>query len=187
MARLAWLLSLSLLSCPLVLAQESNPAAPKTKLERFVVQDGAVIIKGFAAIGTLRGKYGGAITVESKEFFNIALSKKEYGITIEVKETARIERESTSYIDYDEIDSLIKGIDYISKVTKTSTRLDQFQADYRTRGDLVLSTFSTDAGIQAAVSSGTIGKTDVFIELTDLTKLRDLIVSAKSRLDSIKS
>ncbi len=167
-------------------AQEADSQQPKTKLERFVAQDGAVIVKGFSTIGTLRAKYGGSIIVECKEFSNVALGTKEYGITIEVKEVGRLERSHKSYIDYDEIESLLKGLDYIAKVNKSATPLDNFQADYRTRGDLVLSTFNTDNALAAAISSGVIGKTDAFIELEDLSKLRELVASARVKLDSIK-
>lgn len=174
------------LSPSLALTQESGPAAPKTKLERFVAQDGAVIVRGFSTIGTLRAKYRGTITVDSKEFANVALDKSAYGITIEVKEASSYERKHTSFVDYEEIDSLLDGLDYIAKVDKSVTQLDNFQADYRTRGDLVFSTFSTEGTIEDAVSSGTIGKTDAFIELGDLAKLREMIATAKAKLDEIR-
>jgi hypothetical protein len=56
-------------------AQQEKPVpAPKTKLEAFEAQSGAVIIRGFSRIGYLRGVYGGTVTVESKEFLNLALA-----------------------------------------------------------------------------------------------------------------
>lgn len=138
--------------------QDQRVPAPKTKLEAFEAQSGAVIIRGFSKIGELRGVYGGAVTVESKEFMNANTAQREFGITLEVKETSRLERENTSYVDYDEIPSLLKGIDYIAKVDKSVTKLDNFQADYKTKGDLRISTFSSGSGeVMVAVKSGTIG------------------------------
>ena len=116
--------------------------APKTKLEEFSAKTGVVIVRGFEEIGTVSGLYGTSIKVEAKEFVNVSTGIKEYGITIEVKkEDGRYDKESTSYIDYDEIGSLISGIDYIAKVNKSATKFSNFQADYNTKGYFKVSTF----------------------------------------------
>ena len=166
-------------------AQESAKEA-RTKLEAFQAKTGTVIIRGFSTIGTLRSPYNGTVTVESKEFTDAISGRKEYGITIEVKEAGRIERENTSYIDYDEIDSLVKGIDYIGKIDNTSTKMKEFQADYRTKGDLMISTFSLNKEVMIAISSGTIGKASTYFKLSSLAEIRDLIINAKAQIDSIK-
>src|SRR5262245_66332199 len=67
-------------------AETEDVATPKTKLERFVAQDGAVIIRGFSSIGKIKGNYGGRVEGEAKEFVNVATDKKERGVTVEVKE-----------------------------------------------------------------------------------------------------
>jgi hypothetical protein len=168
-------------------AETQDVATPKTKLERFVAQDGAVIIRGFSSMGKLKGNYGGSVEVEAKEFVNVTTGKKERGITVEVKETLRFERTHTSYVDLDELDSLLKGLDYIARANKSVTKLDNFQADYRSRGDLVVSTFSdSQGGVNAAVSSGVIGKTDAILDLSDLTKLREIVAAAQARLVALQ-
>ena len=136
--------------------------------------------------GPLNGRFNGNASVESKEFTDASSGKKEYGITVEVANSGEMKRDHTSYIDYDEIDSLLKGIDYISKVNGSSTKLSDFQADYRTKGELEISTFSSSGKIMVAVSSGIIGQTSTFLDLTQLAQLRELIVKAKSSLDAIK-
>ena len=166
--------------------QATEAAKPKTKLEAFVAQDGAVIVQGFSKIGEVKGQYGSSVTVESKEFTNASSGKKEYGITVQVQEKARLEREHTSYVDLEEIPSLLKGLEYIEKVDKSATALENFQADYRTRGDLRISTFSTTGGISVGVSSGTIGRTNAFLPLADLPRLRALIESAQATLAKIR-
>jgi len=160
--------------------------APKTKVEAFEAQQGVVVIRGFSKIGELRGALGGLVTVQSVEFTNATTNKKEYGITIDVKETSRLEREDRSFIDYDEIDSLIKGIDYISKLDRAVTKLESFQADYRTKGEFALSTFTSGNDLMCSISSGRIGRVSVFFKILDLGRFRELIVTAKSKLDSIK-
>jgi hypothetical protein len=81
--------------------------------------------------------------------------------------------------------SLIKGLEYIAKVDKSATPFDNFQADYRTRGDLQISTYSTDGGakVAAAISGGTIGKTTAFLAIADLGSIRTLVETARAALE----
>lgn len=159
---------------------------PKTKLEAFEAKTGVVIISGFSTVGSVSGQYGGSVSVERKEFLDASTAKREYGIVIEVKKGGEIERDNSSYIDYDEIDSLLKGIDCISKVQRSITKLDDFQADYHTKGDFKISTFSARGQSMVAVSSGDIGEVNVFLPISKLEDLRALIASAKAKLDAIK-
>jgi hypothetical protein len=80
-----------------------------TKLEKFQGRTGAVIIKGFTRMGLMTGT-GGSVEVSSMEFTDAQTGRKEQGVLIEIKESGRLSRSGRSYIDYDEIDSLLKGI-----------------------------------------------------------------------------
>ncbi len=159
---------------------------PKTKLEEFTARTGVVIVKGFETVGSIHGKYNSSIEIDAKEFFNASTGKKEYGITIQVKKGGRIERESTSYIDYDEVTSLVKGIDYISKIDKSATALSSFQADYNTKGDFRISTFSKGDEVMVAVSSGRIGRVTAYYNVSSLPEIKSLIKKAKQKIDSIR-
>ena len=121
---------------------QSKPEAgktPATELEAFQSRTGVVLIRGFSTVGTVRGM-GGEVSVDAREFRDGSnpSSPNATGISITVKETSRLERGNISFVDYDEIDSLIKGVEYISKVGKDVTKLDHFEVDYRTKGDLIL-------------------------------------------------
>jgi len=161
---------------------------PKTKLEAFQAKTGAVIIRGFSTIGSIEGRFSTSAQVECKEFTDASSGKKEYGVTITVTDrSSDYKRENTSYIDYDEIDSLLKGIDYIAKIDKNATKLDLFQADYRTKGDLMVSTFDdSDGKVQAAIQSGVYGSVSTYLSLDDLAVFKGLIQKAKGKLDSIR-
>jgi hypothetical protein len=167
--------------------QTEQPRDVKTKLEAFQAKTGVVIIRGFSEIGTTAGMYGTSVKVESKEFTEATTGRREYGITVEVKGGGRLERENTSYVDYDEIDSLIKGIDYIAKIDSTVTKLNNFQADYKTKDDLSFSTFSSQGEVLFGVQSGRIGPALAYFNMSKLPEIRDLIVSAKAKLDSIRT
>jgi hypothetical protein len=162
-------------------------AAPKTKIEAFEAHVGSVIIRGFSSIGDVSGQFGTSVSVESREYTNASNGKKEYGVLITVSEGGRVERENSSHIDYDEIESLLRGIDYVVKIKDDVTRMQGFQADYRTKDELVVSTYSSQSGIQAAVRSGTIGGVRAFLTLLDLQKFRELLEIAKANIESVRA
>jgi hypothetical protein len=145
-----------------------------------------VIVKGFGSSTKLPGKYGSSIEVEPREFLDASTGKREYGVTVQVRETARLERENTSYVDFDEIESLLKGLDYIAKIDGSVTKLERFEASYRTRGDLEITAFAESGGARGAISSGKIGRVDAFVDSQTLAKFRDALAAAKQRLESIR-
>ena len=102
--------------------------------------------------------------------------------------------ESTSYVDYDEIDGLIASLDYLVKVDKSVTHQDNFQADYRTNGDLVVSAYTSSEGgtVATSVASVTTSTTGVttsviaHLSVDQLGYFREVLTKAKARLDEIK-
>lgn len=173
-------------ACGQQTAKSEAATAPKTKLEAFEHQTGSVIIRGFTTVGVVKGEYGGTASVEAREFTNATTEKHEFGIVIEVKEAGRLEREDRSYVDYDEIDSLLRGIDYVVKIDSSATKLADFQADYHTKGDLTVTTFSSGSEVKAAITSGRIGGVDVIVPLARLQEFRSLVAAAKSKLDELR-
>lgn len=160
-----------------------QPKPPATKLEAFQARTGVVLIRGYTTVGVVSGR-GGIVTVDARELRDASNpNSRATGISISVEETGRLQRENTSYVDADEIDSLLKGIEYIMKIGKDVTKLQNFEVDYRTKGDLRITVYNDAKGqISAAVSSGRIGRTQAFIELRDLEEFRKLILAAKAKL-----
>ena len=163
-------------------------ALPRTRLEAFAEQSGVVIIRGSSRVGDVRAQNGSAVVVESKEFTNARTGERAHGITVEVKEAGTEDREHTSYVDFDEIPLLLQGLEYIGKVERSATALDQFRADYRTRDDLRISTFSSEnRWTQVAVSSGTIERARAHLAISDLEQMRALIQTAYTMLGKLRA
>jgi hypothetical protein len=182
------ILSLVVLSS-LAFGQEAaeTELEPKTKLEAFQFRTGVVIIKGFSRVGLAPGLEGTSIEVENREFRDAGSNSKEYGITIEVREAGNAGRRSLSYIDYDEIDPLLKGLEYLSKIDNSVTQLTRFEADYRTRDDLLISASSSRGGvITLVISGGNLRRATSLFRLEDLKVIRGLIIEAKNQLDIIQ-
>jgi hypothetical protein len=179
--------SLLVLTCTACSTKASGPRSTPAAVPDSISTAKQGTIQGFTEIAKLPALYGGHVAVRAKEFTDASSGSKEYGITVEVTDSSSLERENASYVDYDELESLIKGIDYIGRIDKTITHLANFQADYRTKGDLDLSTFSSNNGeTLVAVKSGTIGGAQVFYKLGDLVRFRGAIATALSTLDSLR-
>jgi len=165
-------------------SKDAPAAAPATKLEAFSAKTGAVIIRGFTTVGAVNGM--GSVSIDAREFRDAGNPKlKVTGLSIEVKESGRLERESISFVDYDEIDSLLQGIDYISKIDQNITPMKNFEAEYKTKGDFSVTTFSSSrGGISVAVSSGKFGKVSAYLKISDLSQLRTHIQNGKTAIDS---
>src|ERR1700722_15709132 len=111
-------------SCYSQAQQSKDTTPPATKLEAFSAKTGVVIIRGFTTVGTLPGL--GSVSIDAREFRDAATKSKVTGLSFEVKESGRFEKENTSFVDYDEIDSLIQGIDYISRINSSVTPMKSF-------------------------------------------------------------
>jgi len=121
------------------------------------------------------------------ELTDVASGNKESGVLIEVKEGGRLDNSDRSFIDYDEVDALLAGLDYISNAKSDVTKLNLFEATYKTKGDFSVTTFNNRSGkIEAAVKSGYIHPASVFLSLQQLSELRALILQAKQKLDTVK-
>jgi hypothetical protein len=166
------------------------PAAsppPQTRLEQFQAKTGSVVIKGYTEVGTAAGKYGSTVTVSAMEFTDASSGAKQFGITIDIKGTGQYPQKGTSYIDADEIESLLKGIDYIGAADKTVTKLARFEDTYRTKGDFAMTVFSSGStGTMLAVESGRFSTARAYFDITELSKVRQLIEKAQKILDSVK-
>jgi hypothetical protein len=167
-------------------SQDKKDEAPKTKLGAFESRTGSVLIKGFADVGSVAGN--GYVEVGIREFTDAASGKKEYGIVLEVKGMGRSDRKTRALIDYDELDGLLKGIDYVRKIDRTATKLSDFEAIYRTRDGVKVTVFSSTGGkIEAAVETGHYAGDSAFLSLQQLDALRALILQAKTKIEGIKS
>ncbi len=172
-----------------VSAQDSQERQkePATKVEQFQAKRGSVIILGFSPIGKLEDQYGNMTSIEVREFTDAATGTKEYGVLVEIKETGRVERVQSSFVDTDELDSLIKGIEYIGRLDKSVTKLKDFQADYKTRGDFTVSSYSTSKGdVAASIKCGSYARASAYYTLPDLVKIRDLLITAQKLIVETK-
>ena len=168
--------------------QACEPLAPRTKLEAIESGYERILIKGFSQIASLNVR-GADIRLDAVEIREArAGGERATGLVIVLREPGEALRENRAFVDYEEIDRLIKALESVTSVNESVTKLAGFEARYRTLGDLEISVFrqSRTSGTAASLSSGICDRVTGLLTLDEMDRLRAHLVEAKTRLDEIK-
>jgi len=165
---------------------------PRTRLEQLDLEIEKVVVRGSTTIGFIAGR-NGSIRVEAIELKDVgAPVTRVLGVVVTLKEANRPEAEPgqgeiRSFMDYEEIDPLLKGLDTVAKTDDTITKLANFEAHYTTKGQLEIAGFRQTPGgaVGAAVSGGDCDRVRILLSLEELSKFRYMISQAKTRLEEI--
>jgi hypothetical protein len=166
---------------------QPTPFEFETRLESLMSETGAVIVKGYTRVGSMSGSRGAA-HITAWEVTDAGSGRTERGVGVEISDSTpnRPDFEERAYIDYDELAPLLKGIDQIMKLDDKVTKLSRFEAQYQTRGGLVLVTFNTPGGYATAISTGGGRRPRFVLRPTGLAEFRNLLESAKEVLDNAR-
>lgn len=174
------------------LDQRCELDAPITALGEFDSRMQTIIVRGSTYVQTLTARNGSA-RVDALELRDETSRSSTNGVVITLKEANREDNnqpgfETRSYIDYEEIDRVIKAWDQVARTDDTITRLNNFESRYRTRDDFEIVVFRQTPGgtIAASVSGGLCDRARIFLSLDELIKLRHMVAQAKQRLDELK-
>ena len=169
---------------------DCEPYEPRTKLELMDRLQGEVVIKGFTRITTVEVR---GVRIDAVEMRPAGRDARFRGVVVSLRDAQPIgdnrERtnESRAFIDFDEIEGLVRAIDVISRVDETSTKLVGFEARYRTLGDFEIAVFrQTRSGNAVTLSTGLCDRVTAALSLDDLAKIKAMIQEAKGRLDEIR-
>ncbi|HST51067.1 MAG TPA: hypothetical protein VLJ61_03575 [Pyrinomonadaceae bacterium] len=166
-----------------------TPEEFQTKLESLMSETGAVIVKGYTRVGSVAGSRGTAF-VTAWEVTDATAGRRETGVEVAISDPAAARPDADderAYIDYDEITLLLKGIDYVARLDSKATKLSRYEAQYQTRGGLVLVTFSTPSGQATAISTEGGRRARFILRPSGLAEFRNLLESAKQALDAPQS
>jgi hypothetical protein len=130
-----------------------NPPPPKTHLQAMAEEKGTLIICGYSDVGTVQRDDGSYVRITAAEFTNTATSLKAYGLLVFIHQADAGSRETRSYIDDDELDNLLSSLDSMSRLDRTTTTMNDFDAKIRTRGDLDIANIN-DAGSREVAFHG---------------------------------
>lgn len=165
------------------------PAPPQTKLESIENRTGTVIMRGTKLIGAINGSAGSGIRISAIELDDSAKGDKAAGLRIAVFDQ-RGRRETNCYVDADEIEPLLAGIDAIARLDRGSTRLQDSEAFYRTRGGFEIAGVITGGARQVRIGAYLIAQNGyrypaagTAVDVSRLDEIRERIVLARKALE----
>ena len=88
------------------------------------------------------------------------------------------------YIDYDELDALIRSVTLISQSTSTITPLDNFEVEFRSRSGLTIAKVGKGPKTVIAMTSGDVNGVRNQMAPFVLDDLGRYLVAAKAKLDA---
>jgi hypothetical protein len=161
-----------------VVASADIALPPATKLEAFLPVPGSIVTVGLDPLRGLQSVTG--VIVEVRDVHDDR-GDGARGLIVRVSETET--RRDFSYVDAEEVPSLLAGIDALLQVNTNPTQLAQFEVRYATRGELELSVFSSPRGeILYAVQAGRTVRAQRQLTTSDMTRLRGLLEAAQAKL-----
>jgi hypothetical protein len=158
---------------------------PKSRLELAEERTGVVLVRGTENVGSVAGSRG-EVLVQVRETKDMTSSQRDYGVIITVVQGDGLA--SATYVDYDELPTLIQNLDYVSKANWTLTSLGHFDASYTTRAGLRVVTYSsTRSGlIEGAVVSQRVVRSRASLTTAQLDLLRNTLEVAKAKIDELQ-
>jgi hypothetical protein len=171
-----------------------NPPPPKTHLQAMADQKGALIVAGYTDVGTVQREDGGYVRITAAEYTNTATSTKQYGLLVFIHGSDASEREVRTYVDDDEIDTLLSSLDSMNRLDHTATQLNDFDARYRTRGDLEIANIDANGvrevtfhGVEISSTSGQEVWATTHFPLVRLADVAQYLTTGKQLIDKAKT
>ena len=172
-------------------ADAPKPDSPKTKLEQFSAKYGSLTLRADTEVAKMSWYKTGdfdfsqtfnEIRIEVVELISPSENMRAYGLRFELEGD---NRESISWLDADELPSLLKGIDYLLALDANVTKLDSVTGFYRTRDGMEIQAVKGKRsifGVKASTGGFAIFKN----KEAGLKKFRDAIVTAQKKIAEIK-
>lgn len=180
MRKIYFIFAAAMFACA-VHAQETN--ALKTEIENFEARTNTVIVKGFGQVGSVSVGIG-TLSVRSKESFDINGGGKTYGVAIEL--AGQIPPRQFAILDEAELESLVNGLDYLSKITSDVSALPAFEAEFKTRSGLRFIAHSSrrQSSIQHFIQFDDCPR--ISLNTDELVQLKNLVGQALNAINDLK-
>ena len=163
-------------------------SAPATFLEAFDQQTNVVLVRGYSSQGSVNLD-GATISVSAVMVNDVTDSRSAMGLALEIQRTDPQTGAHSRFsykVDRDEINSLVGGLDYVSRANWGVTPLNGFEAHYQTRSGFKVAARSDrrDATVDLYfdIGPGCHMKTNS----DQISQFRGLITQASAVLDGLK-
>jgi hypothetical protein len=157
--------------------------APRTYFESINATPDTLLLKGSTVIGNLGGEITYPVEIRAERVTNPQTTNNVYAVSLRTKFDEHFTQ--VDYIDYDELDPLIRGVQSIAQATSTVTPMDNFEAVFRTRSGLSIAKLGRGNKVVIAITPG---YTNIVRNQMASFVLDDLgrnLTAAKAKIDNI--
>jgi hypothetical protein len=163
-------------------AQDTNLLM--TQIGTFEARPGVVMVKGIGPVGSVQLGFG-QLSVGCKQTKDISTGEKIHGLVVEV-EGNQFAPEA-ALVDDDEVDSLLKAVNYLAKVNNDVTTLPGFEASYTTKAGLrvIAESVRKDGAVQNYVQFQPYPR--IALTPVQMTQFSALIQQGRKNLDALKA
>ena len=156
--------------------------APKTAYEAMNTTTEALLLRGMTVIGTLNNQVGYPVEIRAERLTNLQTTNSVYAVVLRTRVGQQL---MVDYIDYDELDGLIRAVTEISQAQNNSTAMENFDLAYRTRSGFSLSKLGKGARVTIAMTSGDYNGVRNQMASFVLDDFGRYLTAAKAKLDNI--
>ena len=124
------------------------------------------------------------ISIRCKESVNVNTGRRQFGIALILEEGAS--HRDVLIVDYDELEPLLNGLDYLGTIGHGVTAMPAFDATFTTKSGLRIAAHSDRAqgGMQDFLQFGS--EPRIPLTADQFTQFRNLIGQAKATLDTVQ-
>jgi len=144
-----------------------------------------MIMKEFYDLGVLRSM--GTVQLKGLVISEPSGSHKIKGLRVEIQEAGTLERSNTSFIDFDELESLSQAIGYMSDAAQKWTpesHAPYTELIFTSKGELQIGFYESGKDVSAFCRSGSIGAATAYFNVRELPKIKGLVDQAITLLKS---
>ena len=164
-----------------VQAQTTN--APRTWFESYKSTLETPLVMGMSRVGALSGQVGYPVDLRVERLNLRGTTNMIYAVAVRTRLGRNVSQ--VDYIDYDELDGLIRGFRLISEAGPSIVPMDDFEVAYRVRSGLSVAKFSNGNNMVIAIRCGDANSTRNQIAPDVLENLQALLAAAKSKIEAI--
>jgi hypothetical protein len=175
-----FILLLMLCLAAAVNAQTTN--APRTYFDAFNQTPDALLIRGMSIIGVLNNQINYPVEIRVERLSNEQTGKSIYAVGLRTKIG---QATLVDYVDYDELDPLIRSIPLISQANTSVAPLDSFETVFRTRSGLSIAKVGKTTKTVISMTSGDVNAVRNQMAPFVLDDFERYMVAAKAKIDAL--
>jgi hypothetical protein len=164
-------------------AQAQTTNAPRTYFDAYKSAIDTPLVRGMSSIGSLTGQVAYPVEIRIERLNIQPSTNTSYAVAMRTRLARNVLQ--VDYIDYDELDGLLRGLQLISQSSHSSVPMDDFEVVYRLRSGLSVAKISNGNNIIIAIKCGDANGTRNQIAPYVLDDLQRLLTDAKSKIESI--